>query len=415
MAWYSQRANFFTSNVVPREEHLHGWEGALTVSNPSGGGGHAEIVFTVEGVGCATVGKGQQHVFTINEHNNNAASRFVINYMLMDGEWGEVPATPSVVGGTTSSSVGLEPYGSIVVVPTALLAVNACTITLGTKIESITATLRGINESSGYAATPIVRPNQHKYFYLNGKAPEALQGELPINDAGEPITDVSLAVCADSLEESIAWTAANNLVEYNKIHFNESFPVFRGTGGFKSLAQFVSLTQTTDDPKTALETGNSIILNYTVHRMAQYEVSFRAPLTDLLLAGNTGGFIVIDADVQNSVHLDTLTSVDQYAYDKMPYIARRGVGTHYLVIHLTAPSNAAFFGTMEGLMEKLAKSATVEWVMGLDGVYNPIELSVGHLLDAPVLPTAVVPYVGAAPPNPCSQIFITVHTFHKFS
>lgn len=190
MAWYSQRANFFTSNVVPREEHLHGWEGALTVSNPSGGGGHAEIVFTVEGVGCATVGKGQQHVFTINEHNNNAASRFVINYMLMDGEWGEVPATPSVVGGTTSSSVGLEPYGSIVVVPTALLAVNACTITLGTKIESITATLRGINESSGYAATPIVRPNQHKYFYLNGKAPEALQGELPINDAGEPTSAI---------------------------------------------------------------------------------------------------------------------------------------------------------------------------------------------------------------------------------
>ena len=57
MTWYSQRANFFTSNVVPREEHLHGWEGALTVSNPLGGGGHAEIVFTVEGVGCATAFK----------------------------------------------------------------------------------------------------------------------------------------------------------------------------------------------------------------------------------------------------------------------------------------------------------------------------------------------------------------------
>ena len=53
MSWYSQRSNFFTSNVVPREEHLHGWEGALTVSNPSDGGGHAEIVFTVKGVGCA--------------------------------------------------------------------------------------------------------------------------------------------------------------------------------------------------------------------------------------------------------------------------------------------------------------------------------------------------------------------------
>jgi hypothetical protein len=349
-AWYSSRSNY-SSSVIPREKPFAGWEGTIRVEHPGVAGLHGKVRWTLEGVGSVTLEKGANHDFSVNDTNNGAAQRFIMHYQLIDHEWAEVPATPVATDAALADdSVALEPYGCLVFTPQK----DTCSVSMTTRLESVTAVLSGVNAGSGTVAE--TKPQSSKYLFLNGYAPTALQGSLPSNDAQVDIEEISLAISTDSLAQSLS-VAADTALEY---HMHHTFPVHRGAGGFKSVSELLGRTHSGPDPANAIEYGDSLVLSYTVHKLALYETMFRAPLLDAL--GVANGYIVVDADVQNAVELQGAP-----AYGAQKHFDHVDAKQHILTLSFPDRNAQQFFGEITSLMTALAACGSVGWVAALAG------------------------------------------------
>ena len=377
----SARSNVFSSNSIAREPHHHGWVGSITVSNPNlENGGHAAVVFTVEGVGCATVAKGQQHVFTLTEKNNNAADRFVVNYLLTEADWGEVPLGFTLTNASTQSANPPEalPYGCIVLQPGSLLAVNECRIDFTTGIQSLTAISVGTSNAVSPLPNVDLEDGSKKYVHISGTDPLVLLGTLPYEQhteadgtivVGDPVKSFVFSISSDSLEQSVE--AGGALTDATQLyHMHESFPGYRGAGGSKKLSDFL-VTQY-DTGSGLRQKGTALLMNYTVHRMAQYEATFRGPLQDVIK--EFGATVVIDTDVQGAVTLPL--APEKYAFDDMSYLDKKSSGTHWLLLHFpgegSPPEMVWKKLNFKGIIPALGRCATIEFACTLGGVVSAV-------------------------------------------
>lgn len=173
----------------------------------------------------------------IDYDNNNAATKFVCNYFLTNADWNEVPGDPIITNGTTSSTVSLEPHSCIIIEPSALSGIKACTLTLGTKIKSIIAKLIGVNDKNSVNDEVVSHNLGYKssdQIHIDSRNLIALDGKLPKNNEGDKITRISIKLTEESFEEALSNTVSDPSLTYL---FCNAFNVYCSSGGFKTFSQ----------------------------------------------------------------------------------------------------------------------------------------------------------------------------------